>query len=634
MAADTHHGGYWNRILRVNLSDGSHLVEELDDDFMRTYLGGRSLGLFYLLKETAPHIDPLSPDNLLILANGAITGAPGPAIPRFTAVAKSPLTGGLAASEAGGFWGPELKFTGYDALIVEGKSEKPVYLWITDTSVEIKPADSIWGKGAKPAQEAIREEVGEKRARVLSIGQAGENLVRYANLGNDLGHFNGRNGLGAVMGSKNLKAVAVKGSKKVPLVEPDTVKKIAKEFAQTFKDNPIGNSLFEYGTTIGVNAMMAGGALPTNNWDRGILEGGENLFCNKYNEEILIDRKGCFACPIRCKRVVEVTEGDITVDSDYGGPEYETLAALGSNVGVNDLVAVAKANELSNHFGMDSISLGMAISLAIKCYDEEILTAKDTGGMELSFGDSDMLLKLIEMTAYRQGIGDLLAEGQALMAKKIGKGSEKYTITIKGQEVPMHDIRTKTGVGLGYVVSDIGADHLVAPHDSFFTVEDTWSFDEARKLGITKVVDAFELSEQKAKNFVIISRYARMLDIIGGCFFGFAPRGPMPVNTMLDMIRAITGWDVTIDELLEAGDRGIVLSRIYNFREGFSKEDDRLPDKYTENMVEGPFEGTLAIDADEFYRYRDYYYRHMGWNAETAYPTDKHISELGLEEFK
>ncbi|MBN1882990.1 MAG: aldehyde ferredoxin oxidoreductase family protein [Deltaproteobacteria bacterium] len=633
MAEETTRGGYWNRILRVNLTEGSHRVEELDDGFMRTYLGGRSLGLFFLLKETAPNIDPLSEENLLILANGAVTGAPGPAIPRFTAVAKSPLTGGLAASEAGGFWGPELKFAGYDALIVEGKSKSPVYLWITDTAVEIRPADSIWGTGAKPAQEAIREEVGEQRARVLIIGQAGENLVRYANLGNDLGHFNGRNGLGAVMGSKNLKAVAVKGSKKLPLADPKALKNIAKEFAQTFKDNPIGNSLFEYGTTIGVNAMMAGGALPTNNWDRGILEGGENLFCNKYNEEILKDRKGCFACPIRCKRVIEVTRGDISVDSEYGGPEYETIAALGSNVGINDLAVVAKANELANHFGIDSISLGMAISFAIKCYEEEILTDKDTGGMELSFGDGEMLLKLIEMTAHRDGIGDLLAEGQARMAKKIGKGSEKYTITIKGQEVPMHDIRTKTGVGLGYVVSDIGADHLVAPHDSFFTVDDTWSFGEARKLGLTVAVDALDLSEQKAKNYVIISRYARMLDVIGGCFFGFAPRGPMSVDTMLDMIKSITGWEVTIHELLRAGDRSIVLSRIYNFREGFSKEDDCLPDKYTENMVEGPFEGTLAIDPEKFYRYRDHYYRLMGWSVETAYPTDTHINELGLVEF-
>jgi len=633
MTAETAYGGYWNRILRVNLTDGSHRIEELDDGFMRTYLGGRSLGLFFLLKETAPNIDPLSPENLLILANGALTGAPGPAIPRFTAVAKSPLTGGLAASEAGGFWGPELKFAGFDALIVEGRSESPVYLWVTNDTVEIRSADSIWGMGAKPAQESIREEVGEKRARVLIIGQAGENLVRYANLGNDLGHFNGRNGLGAVMGSKNLKAVAVKGSKKLPIVDPDTLKSISKEFAKTFKDNPIGNSLFEYGTTIGVNAMMAGGALPTNNWDKGILEGGENLFCNKYNEEILIDRKGCFACPIRCKRVVAVTKGDITVDPDYGGPEYETLAALGSNVGVNDLVTVAKANELANHYGMDSISLGMAISFAVKCFEEELLTVLDTGGMELSFGNGEMLLKLIEMTAHRKDFGDVLAEGQALMAKKIGKGSEKYTIVVKGQEVPMHDIRTKTGVGLGYVVSDIGADHLVAPHDSFFTTEDTWSFGEARKLGLTTAVDAFELTEQKAKNFVIISRYARMLDIIGGCFFGFAPRGPMPVDTMLAMIRAITGWDVTIDELLQAGDRGIVLSRIYNFREGFSKDDDQLPDKYTENMVEGPFEGTLAINREEFYRYRDHYYRLMGWNTENAYPTSQHIRELGLEEF-
>ncbi|MBN1572901.1 MAG: aldehyde ferredoxin oxidoreductase family protein [Deltaproteobacteria bacterium] len=625
-------GGYLNKVLRVNLTEETSRVESLEDGFIRKYLGGRSLALYYLLRETAPGLDPLSEEIPIIFATGALTGNSGPAIPRYTVVTKSPLTGGLGASEAGGFWGPELKFAGYDALIVEGRAKKPVYIWIKDDAVEIKDAGKVWGLGTYEAQNLIKEEVGEKRARIAIIGPAGENLVRFANVGNELGHYNGRNGLGAVMGSKNLKAVAVRGSGKLMVFDEKRLKGIAREFAKSFKENSLGNTLFEYGTTATVEALAGFGALPTRNWDTGVFEGVENLFADVYNEKLLIGRKGCYACPIRCKRVVDVKDERFSVNSEYGGPEYETIGALGSNMGIDDLNVVAKGNELANHYGLDTISLGMTISFAAKCFEEGIITEEDTGGLRLRFGDADSFLKAIELIAKREGFGDLMAEGTARMAEKIGRGSEKFTLTVKGQEAPMHDPRTKISVGIAYATSDIGIDHMVAPHDGFFTDSESWSFNNARRLGIKEPTGLFDMTKTKVKNFAILNRYYRMIDVIGCCCFGFAPRGPMDIETFLDMINAITGWDTDFEELLKCGERSLTMSRIYNFREGFTEKDDTLPKKFYEKMADGPYKGKLAIDGDKFAELVRLFYEDLNWEGETGRPTKEAVESLGLSD--
>lgn len=617
-------------ILRVNLTDMTSRAEPLDDEFMRKYLGGRSLALYYLLKETKPELEPFSEDIPIIFATGALTGNAGPAIPRYTVVSKSPLTGCLGASEAGGFWGPELKFAGYDAVIVEGKAKKPVYIWIKDDEVEIRDAAGIWGLGAYDAQEKIKEEVGEKKARVAIIGPAGEKLVRFANVGNELGHYNGRNGLGAVMGSKNLKAVAVRGTGKLNPFDEEKLKKIAREFAKTFKDNSLGYTLFEYGTTATVEALSGFGALPTRNWDTGVFEGVENIFADVYNEKLLTGRKGCYACPIRCKRVVDVKNEKYRINPKYGGPEYETIGALGSNMGIDDLDVIAKGNELANHYGLDTISLGMTISFATKCFEEGIITESDTGGLRLKFGDGDAFLKAVELIAERKGFGDLMAEGTARMAEKLGSGSEKFTLIVKGQEAPMHDPRTKVSVGLAYATSDIGIDHMVAPHDGFLTDPDSWPFKNATRLGIEEPSGLFDMTEAKVKNFAILNRYYRMIDVIGCCCFGFAPRGPMEIDTFLEMINAITGWDIDFDELLECGERSLTLSRIYNFREGFTAKDDALPDKFYEKMADGPYKGKLAIDKEKFREMVRSFYDNLNWDRESGYPKREAIESLGL----
>jgi len=623
-------GGYWNRILRVNLANRTHQTEEIGDTVMRKYLGGRGLALRYLLSETRPGIDPLSPDNLLVLATGAVTGAAGPAIPRYTVVSKSPLTGGLGASEAGGFWGPELKSAGYDAVIVEGKADDPVYIAIRDNTVEIRDARHIWGYEALPAETAIRDDLGDAKTRVLSIGPAGERLVRFANIGNDLGHYNGRNGLGAVMGSKNLKAIAVRGTNKIPIADEERFREITREFARTFKENKQGWTLYEYGTSATVDSLVGFGALPTENWETGVTDESPRLFCDRYNEEILSGRKGCFACAIRCKRVVSVKNPKLSVDSRYGGPEYETIAALGSNCGIYDYNVIAKGNELANRYGMDTISLGMTISFAMKCYDEGIITDKDTDGINLTFGNSDAFLSVIDLIVKREDIGDVLAEGSFRAAQKIGRGAEKYLITVKKQEVPMHDPRIKTGVGIGYAVSDIGADHMVSAHDPFFADGQSAAFLGMKVLGIEQPADIFEMSRNKARNFAIAARYWRMHDCAGCCHFGFAPRGPMSIEKLVDMINAITGWNTDIGEMLYAGERAMTLSRIYNHREGFTEQDDHLPERFTRNMKGGPYHDRLGIETSGFYTMRADFYEEMGWDRDTGYPTIERIKELGI----
>lgn len=598
---------------------------------MRKYLGGRGLALPFLLRETRPGLDPFSPENPIFLATGALTGAAGPAIPRFTAVSKSPLTGGLGASEAGGFWGPELKFAGYDALFVEGRASAPVYIAIRDDTVEIRDAQSVWGLETLEAEQKIREELKDSKTRVLVIGPAGERLVRFANIGNDLAHFNGRNGLGAVMGSKNLKAVAVRGTNKIPIADEATFKEITGKFARTFKEDKQGWTLYEYGTSATVDSLVGFGALPTNNWETGVTDKSPALFCDRYNDQILTGRKGCFACAVRCKRVVSVRGSAFAVDSRYGGPEYETIAALGSSCGIYDYNVIAKGNELANRYGLDTISLGMTISFAMRCHGDGLLTDGDTGGMRLDFGNSEAFLSVIELIGKREGIGDLLAEGSFRAAEQIGKGSEKYIVTVKKQEVPMHDPRIKTGVGIGYAVSDIGADHMMSAHDPFFADGGSAAFLGLKALGVRHPADIFEMTGNKARNFAIAARYWRMQDCLGCCHFGFAPRGSMTIERLVDMINAITGWGADISELMEGGDRAITMSRIYNRREGFTERDDQLPEKFTQDMKDGPYRDRLGIEKAPFYRMRSDFYDEMGWDRDTGYPTPETIHKLGID---
>ncbi len=618
--------GYNGKILRVDLSSGKTSVDEHDEIFYRRYLGGRGVALYYLLKELEPGVDPLGPDNMLIFAPGVITGALIPGTSRFTVAAKSPLTGTFMGSEAGGFFGPELKFAGYDAVIIKGRADKPVYLWIHDGEVEIRDASKLWGKTGKEVQEGIREELGDDRVRVALIGPAGEKLVRFTGIANDLKHMNARGGMGAVMGSKNLKAVAVRGTKKVEVKDPDTVKALVKFFAENYKENPDTSGLHNLGTPILVLAHNELGALPTRNFHEGAFEGAEKISGETLKESFLIGQKACFACPVGCKRVVKVDE-PYKVDPAYGGPEYETLGAFGSNCGVDDLKAVAKAAEICNAYTMDTISTGMAVAFAMECFENGILTKDDTGGLDLKFGNAEAMVKMVEMIAKREGLGDILAEGIKRAAEKIGKGAEKFVLEVKGRELPMHEPRLKTGVGLGYAVSPIGADHTQIEHDTCFEEKGLF-LDQLSPIGILEPVKARDIGPRKVRLFTYLQHWWSLGDCVEMCLFSTAPVRVWKIPQVVEMVNAVTGWDTSTWELMKVGERCTTMARAFNIREGFTKDDDWIPERFFEPLEGGPLKGE-SLSKDEFKQAIATYYQMMGWD-ENGVPTEAKLEELDV----
>lgn len=620
--------GYLGKVIRINLTTSSIIIEEKDDLFYRTHLGGKGIIAYYLLKEVLPGIDPMSPDNKMIFATGILTGAPVSGLSRFAVGAKSPLTGGFGQSEAGGFWGPELKRAGYDAIIIEGKAEKPVYIAICDETIEIKDAAHLWGKETGEAQDIIRKDMNDERVRVAQIGPGGENLVKYACIVNELKHFNGRNGLGTVMGSKNLKAVAVRGTKDIPFADSQKVREIKKKIIDICAKNPLSIALLEGGSSAGIITVNANGLLPTRNFIDGEFKDAENIGAEAMKEKILKKREGCYACAIRCKRAVEVKREDFTVDIKYGGPEYETLGALGSLCGIGDIELIAKFNEICNKFTIDTISTGCTIAFVMECFEKGILTKEDLGGVEARFGNADAVFKLIDMIIKREGIGDLLAEGSDVAAKKIGKGAEGCSMTVKGQEIALHDPRGKIGTALGYAVSENGPDHVVAAHDTLLT-QQGFVMDSVAPLGIFDALSPVDISWKKVRRFTHLEYWYSFFNMAGVCIFGGIPRGPVPLDDIIDLIKAVTGWDTSLWEIMKAGERAANMARIYNIREGFDKEDDILPERSYEPIGNGKLKGT-SISREKFAEAVSTYYSMMGWDEEGV-PTKGKLLELNLE---
>jgi len=608
--------GYNGKILHVNLTDGTIWVETPDEIFYRTYMGGGCLGAYYLLKETKPGIDPLGPENVIIFAASILTGAPAAGFSRHAVVTKSPLSGVFLDSQAGGFWGPELKFAGYDAIVVKGKADKPVYLWIKDGEVEIRDASNAWGKVTGEVQEIIRKELDEPRARMLLIGPAGENLVRYACIMNECKDANGRGGSGAVMGSKNLKAVVCRGTNKIEMKDRETFMKHSRWFAQNFMQNPANRGGHIFGSSEYVEFQMDHEEFPTYNFKEGFIEGGEKLSGHSMRETILVKGEGCYACAVACKRVVK-SEGKYNVDPYYGGPEYETCSALGSNCGITDLTAVAKGNELCNKYSLDTISTGASIAFAMECYKEGLLTKEDTDGLELNFGDADVMLKLIDKIAMREGkLGDLLAEGTKRAAEKIGKGAEKYAMHTRGVELAMHDPRAKSGVALGYAVGAIGGDHVVVEHDTDFDeyAPDVY-LDQVKCLGLLRRLNAKILTPDKVRNFVCLQNHFSFMDTLTLCVLTFAPVRSFTMKMLIDMMDAVTGWENSLWEVMKAGERRTNLTRVFNYREGLRRKDDTLPDRMFETLKKVHLED-IKLDRKEFGDAIDLYYEMMNWDEE------------------
>jgi aldehyde:ferredoxin oxidoreductase len=623
--------GYTGKILHVDLTRRRIEIEAPDDVFYRRHLGGRGIGYHYLMREVPPRIDPFSEENILVLATGVMTGAPLAASCRFAAVGKSPLTGTAAESEAAGFFGPELKKAGFDAVVFRGRSESAVYLWVTEGRAEIREMGPLAREGAREVEDAIRAELGNDKIRVAQTGLAGMNRVRFANITNNLGHFNGRGGFGALMGSKNLRAVAALGTGRLEYHDPDFLRKTATEYAKTFRDNPAGEALYVYGTTAFPEPLSAAGGLPVNNFRRSALADAAPLSGEAYNALLLKKRKGCHACPVMCKRGIALDDPVYGVDPRYGGPEYETIAALGTNLNILDLKAVAKGNEICNRYCMDTISAGMTIAFACECFEKGVITGADTGGIELRFGDPGLMIQLLEMTARREGFGDLLAEGSARLAERWNVAGEPFSLSVKGQEIPLHDPRIKVGVGMSYALCTSGANHMNTPHDPSFVDENSFGLKSVKPLGIYRGMSPVALGPDKERSFVTLETFWRMMDSLGLCVFGFAPRGPMPLATMIDCVRAVTGWEASLYDLMQAAERSSMLARAFNSREGFSLKDDRLPERLYDPKPDGPNAGTRIFSKEDFDAALGRYYAMIGCDPDSGRPSPGKLMELGLE---
>lgn len=616
--------GYCGRILKVDLSTEEVDVEEPSEDFYRRYFGGEAVIGYYLLKELKAGVDPLSPDNLLIFATGVLTGHPFSGSGRNSVGGKSPLTGGFGSSEVGGYWGSTLKMAGYDAIVVSGCSEEPCYLWVHDGEVEIRGGSHLWGKTTGEVEELLKRELG-RGIRVAQIGPAGERKVRYACVINDLSHAAGRTGMGAVMGSKRLKAIAVRGSKPPPLADPEKVKEEARWVSEhPDVELPIGRTLgafHETGTGGGLLSLNASGGLPTRNFREGAFEGAEEISGERMVETILVDRHTCYGCIIRCKRTVKVDE-PYRVDPKYGGPEYETLASFGSNCGISDLKAIAKANEICNAYGLDTISTGVSISFAMECYEKGIITDEDTDGVPLRFGDPEALLKVLDQIVRREGLGRLLGEGVKRASERIGKGSEKIAMHVKGLEVPMHEPRLKKGLGIGYAVSPTGADHCHNMHDTLFK---GWTVNmaEIQSLGILKPLPANVLNPEKMRLLVYGSTWRHFTNCGVICYFT-----PWYYAETPNLVNAITGWNTTTWELMKVGERAATMARVFNLREGLTADEDLLPERFSQPFTSGPTAGE-KITPKDVERCKEIYYGMMGWD-ERGIPTPEKLHELDI----
>ncbi|PVX24320.1 MAG: aldehyde ferredoxin oxidoreductase [Candidatus Bathyarchaeum sp.] len=608
---------FTGKILRVNLTKEKTSIEPLKETFYRRHFGGRGLISYILLNELKPKTDPLGSENKLIFACGPVTGAPFSGSGRNSVGAKSPLTQAYGEAEAGGYWGAELKQAGFDAIIVEGKASSPVYLWINDQKIELRDASSIWGLEIKKSQETIRNELDNKTVKVAQIGPGGEKQVRYACIINDMKHAAGRGGMGAVMGSKNLKAIAVKGTTKVLVSKPKRLAKLAQWMAQNV--GSVARVLHTYGTGVEMDVGEEVGNLPIRNFRDGDFPEVDSISAEAVKKSVGVGMGSCFACAVACKKEVKVTK-PWNVDPEYGGPEYETLASFGSNCGVSDLKAICKANELCQRYSIDTISTGTTISFAMECFEHGLLTKEETGGMDLSFGNAESMLKLVELIGEKQGLGALLAEGTKRAAQKIGKGAEEFAVHVKGQEVPMHDPRLKRGEALGYAVSPTGADHVHNIHDTFLYPQLPKSYNS---LGILEAVPVEDFGPKKVRLYKYVGQWRTLNNFLVTCLFT-----PWSVVQKVEIVRSVTGWNTTAFELMKVVERGNTLARIFNLREGFTEKDDWLPPRFFKPRTTGALSDT-AVNPEELQNAKLLYYDMMGW-TEHGVPKQSALDELDV----
>ena len=640
--------GYTGKILHVDLTSGVLDVEEPPEELYRTYMGGSALGLYYLLKNTPPGADPYGPDNTLAFMLAGITGAPIAGQSRATVVAKSPLTGGVGDSQAGGFWPAELKFAGFDGIVIRGISPKPVYLWINQGEVELRDASHLWGKTTDVVDEMLAEELGDKRIQVTQIGPAGEKLVRFAAIMNMATRAHGRTGMGAVMGSKKLKAIVVRGGKKkLPMADPERVREIMRPSIAEIRTDEDMASLAKYGTLGILESQNAVGGLPTRNYqsgwmgyDRAAAIGGERLFDDLLrgadeDNQMKRGRETCYSCAVRCKRVVESEWEGRAIDPKLGGPEYETSSVFGSYCDVDDIGATAYANQLCNQYGVDTISAGATMAFAIDCFEQGLISLDDTEGIELGWSNADAMIAMLEKTLEREGFGDILAEGSSRAGARIGNGAEDLVVAVKGVELPAHMPQVKPSLAVIYAVNPFGADHQSSEHDPGYTPEVAAASPEKygkrmADIGLTDQQPEDVLNEAKIE-FALKTQYAySALDTADACQFVFGPSWQLlGMEELAGVISAVHGEELTVADLMTLGARRLNMLRAFNAREGITREQDTLPKRLFEPLEGGPSDGKY-IDRGQFEAALATYYEMAGWDPVTGNPTAETLDELGL----
>ncbi|MCB9110306.1 MAG: aldehyde ferredoxin oxidoreductase family protein [Anaerolineales bacterium] len=628
--------GYNGKILHVDLTSGALTVEEPNEAFYRKYLGGSAMGMHYILRDMPKGADPLGPDNVLTLFTGVTTGAAISGQSRLNANAKSPISGGIGDSQSGGFFPAELKFAGLDGIVLKGKSAKPVYLCIVDGTYELRDASHLMGKLSGEVDDIIHQEV-DPKAEILQHGIGAENGVLFSSLVSMSNRHNGRTGMGLVMASKNLKAVVVRGTGRVKPSDQKALTELNRIGPKAVPENGDMDGLAKFGTAVVVLFNNTIGTLPTRNYSEGQFEGCDPISGEKMAETVLKERDTCYACVVKCKRVVEIKDGPYKVDPRYGGPEYETLGTFGSYCGVDDLAAVSLANQICNEYAVDTIAAGATIAFAMECYEKGIITKEQTGGLELKFGDADAMIKALNMLVNAEGeFGKTLGMGSERAAKKWGNGADECLITVKGAEAPAHMPQAKRSLALIYAVNPFGADHQSSEHDPYYEegIGD-FNLDRLKQIGLGSPQPAYSLTEEKVRFAYETECFYSMLDSAELCQFVWGPTWTLyDGEQTAKMINSVTGWDMTLDELMEVGRRRLNLFRVFNAREGLTRNADKLPKKFFKELKgTGPTAG-FALTHEEVESALDTYYKLAGWTNDGVPTRDtlkKHDVEWAAE---
>jgi aldehyde:ferredoxin oxidoreductase len=625
--------GYTGNILHVDLSAGALTVEHPPESFYRKYLGGSAMGLYYLLKGVRPGVDALGPDNVLTVMLSATTGAPISGQSRATINAKSPLVDGVGDSQFGGFFPAEMKFAGFDGLVIKGRSPRPVHLWLNEGQAELRDAAHLWGKPTAEVDELIKKELGDDKVEIAQVGPAGEKLAPLAAVINMANRAAGRTGMGAVMGSKNLKAIVARGkSKRLALADAKGVNALARSGAAVLDDNADVKGLQVHGTASVLSFQNSIGSLPTFNYNQGQFEHFEPISGEVMTETILKERDTCYACAVNCKRVVETEWSGRPVEARHGGPEYETLSTFGSYTGVKDLSAIAYANKLCNQYGLDTIGSGATIAWAMECFENGVLTEAEIG-FPLRFGDAAAMIRALELMARREGFGSVLAEGSRKAADRLEKGHD-FLVTVKGAEAPAHMPQAKRSLALIYAVNPFGADHQSSEHDPMIEegAADLY-MNRLKRLGFEQTQAPRSLGDDKVRFALKTQQFYSFLDSCDLCQFVWGPAwtlyGP---QESVSFIQMVTGWsDFSLDELMAVGERRLNMLRVFNAREGIDRKADKLPKKFFKALQgAGPTAGVALAEAEIDYAL-DKYYELSGWDKATGNPTPETLRRLELE---